>query len=271
MGFPRVVLLVILFFFNQSSGHNIGIPRTICPSQDLPANCPPSSNGSDVWWTPLQINRKHDPCSLFHHLPGQDDYRRDYKRHHLPHQGSSLQNYNIMAACCACTQSPNTTTTPSVEELDIVPFSSGADGASDEFENLHGLPRWTNTTVGDDGKFNITQAVQVAISDNSIPSVIRPNAGAIAGGIIGSFLFLSLVLIAFLVVRRRRLKAQIAPSAEFIAGAGPRETYNNVPLDESLPPFEPGEWRDLARQKGYHAATAQRGYDGGLLLVASRV
>lgn len=264
MGFPTVVLLVILFFFNQTSGQNTS-------SQDLSTKCPPSSNGSDVWWTPLQVNHKHDPCSLSNHLLGDDNRRRDHKGHRLPYKASLLQAYNIMAACLACTQSPNKTTTPSAEELVILPFQPVAGEASGDSESLHDLPRWTNTTVGDDGKFNATQAVQVAISDNSIPSAIRPNAGAIAGGVIGSCVFISLIFIAFLVVRRRRLKAQIAPSAKYLVGVGPRAVYNNTSSDESLPSFEPGEWRNPAGEKAYHAATAERPYDSGFSLVASRV
>ncbi|KAF8522129.1 hypothetical protein BU17DRAFT_64470 [Hysterangium stoloniferum] len=211
---------------------------------------------------------------LFKHLSRQDNHRRDHGGHHLPDNASSLQIYNIKSACLACNLSPNKTTTPSAEELNILPlFSPGEDGTSGESTSLHDLPRWTNTTVRDDGGFDVTQAVRVAISDNNT-SVIRPNAGAIAGGIIGGFVFISLVLIAFLVVRRRRLKAQIPPSAEFIAGAGPRATYNHASPDESFLPFEPDEWRDPVREKAYHAATAQREYreyDDGLSLASSRV
>ncbi|OCH87427.1 hypothetical protein OBBRIDRAFT_796251 [Obba rivulosa] len=100
------------------------------------------------------------------------------------------------------------------------------------------------------------------------------HAGAIAGGVIGSFAFLAAVLGAAFVLRRRHIrKNHVAPSAEFMAvaprpgtGFGPADTPTPYEHDfstedlEQPPPFTPGKWTDPVYEKVQASAALQEQY-----------
>ncbi|TFK25087.1 hypothetical protein FA15DRAFT_379908 [Coprinopsis marcescibilis] len=117
---------------------------------------------------------------------------------------------------------PNTETLSTSASTDsdrtLVLGNKTVDGARPAPTPSDDFPKVTTTSSGFSTSSPGSQESQQSLGHDldEAGSSNRLNVAAIAGGVLGGLVFLSLLVLAFLFLRRRRLKRRIAPSAEFM-------------------------------------------------------
>ncbi|GJJ12014.1 hypothetical protein Clacol_006252 [Clathrus columnatus] len=149
--------------------------------------------------------------------------------------------FNPVLAVASATNMPTTSATTSSS---LSPPSA---------EPSHPLPEPTSSSS------SMSQPSPTALS-SSLKGT-SSNAGAIAGGVIGAVLFISLIIIIILYYRRWRNEHRVAPSAEFMSLAGPRARYTRAPDGSSPPAFMERDGSDPVLEKAYYSAQAQMRLD----------